>query len=503
MFAGVKYSRSCLGHEDIDVINISEIKSKFNPANFDSNKLFYIKCSVKGKCSAFVMFITNTKKEALEKMKTDRPKYPPISKSIPPSSESETEKSNKKETHGKSFKRVFNRPSEEISPMLQLKIEKLQGKYLNKVREETTPTTKKHTNSINDNNDDTNISNSDYTDDNDDVDDDDNNGGTSEDDTFENDNNGIDGILEENSITQDKLRITDIKRVNVDNIITADGKKRKLSNYQDYENYDLSPTEVGRLKEEVALLRNQITMKNKQIAEMRKDLDEKNTDIQDLRRRNAGLQDKLLSRLNELDKNIEDIEVNCANAVGKRTFDKVGSIKKNKVHLGNDIWLEQSKYDVVAITSRTPKIFINKLAEACFGFQILINSSVTGKVSNRTRKINSIARPRLDPQKICAIQESFENWAEKCTPPYDKSTINVFKNDVPIILSQYITKLRERHCKRIANNGQNAVNPTNIQHQQENTEETEKEVHQLNENSMENDTDVVDKELEKIPELTT
>lgn len=59
MFAGVKYSRSCLGHEDIDVINISEIKSKFNPANFDSNKLFHIKCSVKGKYSAFVMFITS------------------------------------------------------------------------------------------------------------------------------------------------------------------------------------------------------------------------------------------------------------------------------------------------------------------------------------------------------------------------------------------------------------------------------------------------------------
>ncbi|XP_051167779.1 uncharacterized protein LOC127285687 [Leptopilina boulardi] len=59
-----------------------------------------------------------------------------------------------------------------------------------------------------------------------------------------------------------------------------------------------------------------------------------------------------------------------------------------------------------------------------------------------------MARPRLDPQKICAIQESFENWAKQCTPPYDKVSIQVFKNDVPTTISQYITKLRQRHCER-------------------------------------------------------
>lgn len=72
--------------------------------------------------------------------------------------------------------------------------------------------------------------------------------------------------------------------------------------------------------------------------------------------------------------------------------------------MGRNIWIKKSKYDLVLVTAKSPQMFINSLAEASFGFQTLINSSVHGKVSNRTKKLNPNARPRLNPQIVCAIQ---------------------------------------------------------------------------------------------------
>lgn len=126
---------------------------------------------------------------------------------------------------------------------------------------------------------------------------------------------------------------------------------------------------------------------------------------------------------------MEDIEKITADAAGKETLEKVGAIKGEKVrtyynmhiiclslwnilqlnylfqiHVGRNVWIKKSKYDLVLVTAKTPQMFINSLAEASFGFQTLINSSVTGKVSNRTKKLNPNARPCLNPQIICAIQ---------------------------------------------------------------------------------------------------
>ena len=60
MYACVKYSRWCAGHNDVAVIDTSEIISNFDASCFDRGKLFNIICekSANKKCSALILFVT-------------------------------------------------------------------------------------------------------------------------------------------------------------------------------------------------------------------------------------------------------------------------------------------------------------------------------------------------------------------------------------------------------------------------------------------------------------
>lgn len=76
-----------------------------------------------------------------------------------------------------------------------------------------------------------------------------------------------------------------------------------------------------------------------------------------------------------------------------------------QIHLGNDVWLPKHIYDSAEATSNTYGKFVKRMAIAVFGVKVLIASSVTGKVSNRTiARKNEKARPALDANKLGAIK---------------------------------------------------------------------------------------------------
>lgn len=64
MYACAKFSRSCDGHEDVEIIKISDIvSSSFDSALMGTSvynkKIFNVKCDAKGKCAAFIVYVTS------------------------------------------------------------------------------------------------------------------------------------------------------------------------------------------------------------------------------------------------------------------------------------------------------------------------------------------------------------------------------------------------------------------------------------------------------------
>ncbi|CAH1173957.1 unnamed protein product [Phaedon cochleariae] len=89
----------------------------------------------------------------------------------------------------------------------------------------------------------------------------------------------------------------------------------------------------------------------------------------------------------------------------------VGQIIGDEVHLGQNIFLKKEIYNSCLVSAKSGAQFVKNIAVSIFGIEILKNSSVTGKMSNRIKK--SEARPPLDPNKLKAIKEIYEHYLTK------------------------------------------------------------------------------------------
>lgn len=67
-----------------------------------------------------------------------------------------------------------------------------------------------------------------------------------------------------------------------------------------YENDDYS-SDIRRLTEQMSILKKKVEKQYEEIEDLKNTLKTKDAEIHDLNRRNVGLQNKLLSRLDELD----------------------------------------------------------------------------------------------------------------------------------------------------------------------------------------------------------
>ncbi|CAH1183859.1 unnamed protein product [Phaedon cochleariae] len=107
---------------------------------------------------------------------------------------------------------------------------------------------------------------------------------------------------------------------------------------------------------------------------------------------------------------------------------KVGQIVDDEVHIGQDIFLKKSTYNSCLVSARSGAQFVKNIAVAIFGIDVLKNSSVTGKTSNRIKKPD--ARPPLDPNKLQAIRDIYKHYLlqkgqDEVSLDYDLSKIGV------------------------------------------------------------------------------
>ncbi|XP_011311643.1 uncharacterized protein [Fopius arisanus] len=87
------------------------------------------------------------------------------------------------------------------------------------------------------------------------------------------------------------------------------------------------------------------------------------------------------------DENIADIEM--------------GTTKKDVIHIGYNVWIKQTSYDLVCKAAE-PSKFINRLAESVWSDQELARST--------TRKTKGVDRVLFSPTKKAAVSKCFSKW---------------------------------------------------------------------------------------------
>lgn len=75
--------------------------------------------------------------------------------------------------------------------------------------------------------------------------------------------------------------------------------------------------------------------------------------------------------------------------------------KSLQIHCGQNIWITVQDYNNAKAASGTDAVFVKNVAVDIFTRDVSKNSSVTGKLSNRTK---GPAKPKLDPVKMLAVR---------------------------------------------------------------------------------------------------
>ncbi|XP_029169771.1 putative uncharacterized protein DDB_G0282129 isoform X1 [Nylanderia fulva] len=81
-----------------------------------------------------------------------------------------------------------------------------------------------------------------------------------------------------------------------------------------------------------------------------------------------------------------------------------------KIYLGHNVWISTESYALVIGTATTPSMFVAEMMLVLFPYKTLLNSTLSGKPSNRTKADIRKAYKKLDPIKVLAIKAIFRHW---------------------------------------------------------------------------------------------
>jgi len=68
------------------------------------------------------------------------------------------------------------------------------------------------------------------------------------------------------------------------------------------------------------------------------------------------------------------------------------------------VWISLESYSLVVGTATSPYMFVAEMMIVVFSYQILLNSTLMGKPSNRTKITSQKPQKKLDPIKVMAIK---------------------------------------------------------------------------------------------------
>ncbi|XP_071652921.1 uncharacterized protein [Temnothorax longispinosus] len=156
-------------------------------------------------------------------------------------------------------------------------------------------------------------------------------------------------------------------------------------------------------------------------------------EVQSLRRLNVELQESAILKGKEIQSFNEGNNLNVVtenNLTVSNKHPAVGSITPDNksIHLEYGEYLPKTSYVAAACDCRRPAIFVRQIAICLFSLETLLNSTVTGKGSNRNKNSKQ-PKNALDCNKILAIK-AHTCTAEKETDAIDEEVLNSEEPDI-------------------------------------------------------------------------
>ncbi|XP_043467299.1 uncharacterized protein LOC122501696 [Leptopilina heterotoma] len=223
-------------------------------------------------------------------------------------------------------------------------------------------------------------------------------------------------------------------------------KRHEAEDYA-YENLTAKRQKINNERKETSEDETEMHNLKLENKKLRLELEETNRMQKELTVLNRDLQSRLVNDYEELRTSLANV---CATDVNHQqltdVFLPIGYVRRldKNVHLGRDVWIPKSTYDTVMCTARNPSIFIKNMALAVFGHETLERSSVTGQLSNRTRKFyEGPPKQKLDPTKLLAIKDVFRYWLQEIKK-VDECTTDIELRKVGSYIGHKIADLNRR-----------------------------------------------------------
>ncbi|XP_036144373.1 uncharacterized protein LOC118648447 isoform X2 [Monomorium pharaonis] len=170
-------------------------------------------------------------------------------------------------------------------------------------------------------------------------------------------------------------------------------------------------------------------------------------EVQTLRRLNIELQEAAILKGKEIQNFNEGNNLNVVTGNNLTVLNKhpaVGYITPDNksIHLGYGEYLPKTAYVAAACDCRRPAIFVRQIAICLFSLETLLNSTVTGKGSNRNRNSKK-PENALDCNKILAIK------AHTCTTEKETHAMDeVLNSEEELDIEQNIEQNVESNIQR-------------------------------------------------------
>lgn len=363
----------------------------FDPANFDKNKLYNILWKDKHYYEGAIAFVRETEQEVKDEISTKRTNVRPIESCLTASEISEDEVAEKKQPDPKGHTDVIKR-----------KVELLKLKQIEKKRKRDTVdkinTTKK----------------------------------------FE-----IEATPSE--------EMSNDKEKDKENKSAAANSCKTISFTEKNDNCTEIKKKYARVKEKNIDLEQRLKKKDAEIEALKTQAEQERVLIAECMRTCVDFQKQVIAEFNEMKDIVRHLRQNNSETADPNgAYLAVGSQRKEglmeNVHIGRDLWIPAGQFDTL-LCQKKPTVFVKELAKIVIGDKTLEKSTVTGKISNRS-KGNNIVPEKLDGRKLAAIKDSLAfflstNYFDKM----DMVTKQTHLNNVGNYISAYIADLKKK--KRI------------------------------------------------------
>ncbi|XP_051156179.1 uncharacterized protein LOC127278487 [Leptopilina boulardi] len=178
---------------------------------------------------------------------------------------------------------------------------------------------------------------------------------------------------------------------------------------------------VNKYKQEIKLLKEErshnsdgLQLIHSTLSDQEKLIDEQKAEINKLRIQNDNLQQFALEKSNLMEAKFSELKSFCEEVGLNEPYGPVGHIAANLIHLGRGVWLPVDVYNlaIYGITKKTKKQFVRNILVAVFGYDILTESTISGKASNRAEHPMTEIKA-LDPKKVLAIKDIYKYFLKK------------------------------------------------------------------------------------------